>query len=52
MWFENISTGVKWEIVDKELIKRLSNDDNYEEVKEKVEKKKETKKTTTKKKSK
>lgn len=47
MWFKNKTTGVKWEIVDKELIKRLSNDDNYEEVKEK--KKKEEKKATTKK---
>ncbi len=47
MWFLNKKTGVKWEIVDKELIKRLSNDDNYEE-----EKKKEKKKATTKKKSK
>ena len=53
MWFLNKTTGLKWEVSDKELIKRLSKDSNYEEIKETVEKKevkvekKETKKTTT-----
>ena len=49
MWFLNKTTGLKWEVVDKELIERLSKDSNYEEIKEKVEEKKEEKKTTTKK---
>ncbi len=50
MWFLNKKTGVKWEIIDKNLIDRLSKDSNFEEVKEKVEEKKEVKKTTSKKK--
>lgn len=51
MWFLNKTTGAKWDIHDKELIDRLSKDNNYEEVKEKkaVKKKKQTKKTTKKK---
>ena len=54
MWFLNKTTGIKWNVVDKELINRLSKDDNYEEVKEvkkakEVEKKEEPKKTTKKK---
>ncbi|MGF7057191.1 hypothetical protein [Brassicibacter mesophilus] len=50
MWFLNKTTGLKWEITDKEMIKRLSKDDNYEEIKEKVDKKvKEEKKSTKKK---
>ena len=49
MWFLNKTTGLKWEVVDKELIKRLLKDSNYEVVKDKVEEKKEVKKTTTKK---
>lgn len=32
MWFLNKKTGVKWEIVDKELIDRLSKDDFFEEL--------------------
>lgn len=51
MWFKNKRTGLKWEVVNEEVIKRLSKDDNYEVVEEvKVEENKEIKKSTTKKK--
>lgn len=43
-WFLNKETGIKWEVEDKELIKRLSKDENYEVVEEK----KNTKSTATK----
>ena len=34
MWFLNKETGLRWEITDEELIKRLFENDNYEEVKQ------------------
>lgn len=34
MLFRNKKTGLVWEIVDEDHIKRLRNDDDYEEVKE------------------
>jgi hypothetical protein len=34
MWFLNKNTGLKWEIVDKEIIKRLSKDENYKIIEE------------------
>lgn len=39
MWLLNKLTGVKWEIVDTELLERLSKDKNFEEVKEEIEEK-------------
>lgn len=30
MWFLNKTTGLKWEVTDKELISRLSKDEQYE----------------------
>lgn len=30
MWFLNKTTGLKWDVTDKELIKRLSRDKQYE----------------------
>jgi hypothetical protein len=48
--FRNKKTGLVWEIVDEDHIKRLQNDDDYEEVKEQKEQPKQTpKKSPTKK---
>lgn len=49
MLFRNKKTGLIWEIVDEDHIKRLQNDDGYEEVKEEKEKKQTPKKSPTKK---
>lgn len=38
-WYLNKETGIKWEVTDEELIKRLSQDVNYEIVEEKKENK-------------
>lgn len=50
-WYLNKGTGIKWEIIDEELLKRLSKDENYEIIEEKQGKKStsEKSKTTTKK---
>lgn len=32
MWFLNKTTGLKWEVTDKELIKRLTKDEQYEKI--------------------
>ncbi|WP_425446669.1 hypothetical protein [Dethiothermospora halolimnae] len=32
-WYLNKETGMKWEVTDEELIKRLSKDKNYEFIK-------------------
>lgn len=32
MWFLNKTTGLKWEVTNKELIKRLSKDGQYEKI--------------------
>ena len=50
-WYLNKGTGIKWEIIDEELLKRLSKDENYEIIQEKQGKKSasEKSKTTTKK---
>lgn len=42
MLFRNKKTGLVWEIVDENHIKRLQNDDDYEEVKEEKEQSKQT----------
>ena len=34
-WYLNKETGLKWEVTNEELVKRLSKDDNYELVEEK-----------------
>lgn len=50
MFFKNKSTGLVWEVVHPDHIKRCQNDDNYEEVKpqtKKAEPKKETEKVET-----
>lgn len=39
MFFKNKSTGVVWEVVHPDHIKRCQNDNNYEEVKEEKPKK-------------
>ncbi|MFC4182992.1 hypothetical protein [Saccharococcus thermophilus] len=44
MLFRNKKTGLVWEIVDEDHIKRLHNDDDYEEVKEEKEQSKQTSK--------
>jgi len=33
MWFKNIKSGIKWEVENKDIIKRLQNDEEYEEIK-------------------
>lgn len=47
MFFKNKSTGLVWEVIHSDHIKRCQNDDNYEEVK--VQSKKETEEVETKK---
>lgn len=32
MWFLNKTTGLKWEVTDKDLIKRLTKDEQYEKI--------------------
>ncbi|MGG3919917.1 hypothetical protein ABEV38_19230 [Parageobacillus thermoglucosidasius] len=50
MFFRNKKTGLVWEIVDEDHIKRLQNNDDYEEVKEEKEQPKQSaKKSPTKK---
>jgi len=49
VFFRNKKTGLVWEVVDEDHIKRLKNDDDYEEVKEEKEKKQTPKKSPTKK---
>ena len=48
-WFLNKATGLKWEVIDGEIIKRISNDETYEKVEEKKEEKIEIKSKSTKK---
>lgn len=38
-WYLNKGTGIKWEVTDEELLKRLCKDGNYEIIEEKQEKK-------------
>jgi len=33
MWFKNKKSGIKWEVSSKDMITRLQNDEEYEEVK-------------------
>jgi hypothetical protein len=47
VFFRNKKTGLVWEIVDEDHIKRLQNDDDYEEVKK--EKQEDATKSTSKK---
>lgn len=46
-WYLNKETGLKWEVTDKELIKRLSKDGNYEIVEEKKDNKSQSTKSKT-----
>lgn len=48
-WFLNKETGLKWEVIDDEIIKRISNDETYEKVEEKKEDKVEIKSKSIKK---
>lgn len=45
MFFKNKSTGLVWEVVHPDHIKRCQNDDNYEEVKKDTQVKEEPKPT-------